>query len=113
MLRGVAELPPAPAESRGQALEHARTDSNDYLRVEAANYMPGVDCEFQVEMADDVPGTIAKYAREHEIDFIAMGTHSDRGFKHLLVGSVAEAVLRISPVPVLMVRDGMVPPLPV
>jgi len=47
---------------------------------------------------------IVDYARTHAIDLILMGTHGRRGFDHLLMGSVAERVVRTSPCPVLTVR---------
>jgi nucleotide-binding universal stress UspA family protein len=47
---------------------------------------------------------ISRYAKEYEIDLIAMGTHGRSGVKHLLMGSVAEHVVRSSPCPVLTVR---------
>jgi nucleotide-binding universal stress UspA family protein len=37
-------------------------------------------------------------------DLIVMGTHGRRGVAHALLGSVAEKVVRLSPVPVLTVR---------
>jgi nucleotide-binding universal stress UspA family protein len=40
-------------------------------------------------------------------DLIVMGTHGRRGFKRLVLGSVAEAVVRHAPCPVLLVRDGV------
>lgn len=45
-----------------------------------------------------------RYAREHEIDLIVMGTHGRSGLKHALLGSVAENVVRHAPCPVLTVR---------
>jgi nucleotide-binding universal stress UspA family protein len=48
---------------------------------------------------------IVDYADEHDIDLIVMGTHGRRGFAHLLLGSVAEQVVRTAKCPVLTVRD--------
>lgn len=47
---------------------------------------------------------IVRYAREHEIDLIIMGTHGRSGLAHILLGSVAERVVRKAPCPVLTVR---------
>ena len=47
---------------------------------------------------------IIRYARESEIDLIVMGTHGRSGLAHILLGSVAEKVVRKSPCPVLTVR---------
>jgi nucleotide-binding universal stress UspA family protein len=47
---------------------------------------------------------IVRYAKAHEIDLIAMGTHGRGGIKHLVMGSVAENVVRSAPCPVLTVR---------
>lgn len=43
-------------------------------------------------------------ATEEEVDVIVMGTHGRRGVKHALLGSVAEKVVRLAPVPVLTAR---------
>lgn len=49
---------------------------------------------------------IARYARDENIDLIVMGNHG-RGFvRGLLMGRVAEKVVRIAPCPVLTVRAG-------
>jgi nucleotide-binding universal stress UspA family protein len=47
---------------------------------------------------------IVRYAREHEIDLIVMGTHGRGPIAHMLMGSVAEKVVRKAPCPVLTVR---------
>ena len=48
--------------------------------------------------------TIVASAQETNAALIAMATHGWSGLRHLLLGSVAEHVLRISPIPVLLVR---------
>lgn len=47
---------------------------------------------------------IVRAAREYEIDLIVLGTHGRSGLKHVLLGSVAENVVRQAPCPVLTVR---------
>lgn len=47
---------------------------------------------------------IIAYARNHEIDMIVIGTHGRSGLKHVLLGSVAEKVVRKAPCPVLSIR---------
>lgn len=43
-------------------------------------------------------------AQSHPADLIVVGTHGHQGLKHAVLGSVAEKVVRMSPVPVLTVR---------
>ena len=52
-----------------------------------------------------VADEIVKQAKEWSADLIVMGTHGRRGLKRLAMGSDAELVLRLSPVPVLLIRD--------
>ena len=47
---------------------------------------------------------IDRYAREHDVDLIVMGTHGRGGIEHLLLGSVAEKVVRSAPCPVMTIR---------
>ena len=51
-----------------------------------------------------VASQIVKLAREDRCDLIVMGTHGRTGISHVVMGSVAEKVLRTSPCPVLSVR---------
>jgi nucleotide-binding universal stress UspA family protein len=47
---------------------------------------------------------IVDYAQEYDIDLIVMGTHGRGALAQLMMGSVAERVVRIAPCPVLTVR---------
>lgn len=47
---------------------------------------------------------IVRYANTHNIDLIVMGTHGYGPVEHMLLGSVAERVVRSAPCPVLTVR---------
>jgi nucleotide-binding universal stress UspA family protein len=47
---------------------------------------------------------VAEEARNWEADLVVVGTHGRRGMSRILLGSGAEQVLRLAPVPVLAVR---------
>ena len=57
-----------------------------------------------LEVSDDPASEIVDYAASANIDLIVMGTHGRRGAAHVLMGSVAEHVVRAAPCPVLTVR---------
>lgn len=65
-----------------------------------------VSCETVLRESAErqVADTIVSEARAWPCDLIVMGTHGRRGLHHVVLGSSAEAVLRHSPVPVLLVR---------
>lgn len=48
---------------------------------------------------------LGEYVRGQDVDVVVMGTHGRSGVDRLLLGSVAERMLRTSPVPVLTVRS--------
>jgi nucleotide-binding universal stress UspA family protein len=48
---------------------------------------------------------ILRIAIERQVDLIVIGTHGRTGLSHLLLGSVAERVVRLAPCPVLIVRS--------
>ena len=47
---------------------------------------------------------IVRYARDAGVDLIVLGTHGRTGLAHVLLGSVAEKIVRKAPCPVLTVR---------
>ena len=57
-----------------------------------------------LDTSDQPADAITAYAKQAEIDLIVMGTHGRNGISHLLVGSVAERVVRTASCPVLTVK---------
>ncbi|MBV0902516.1 universal stress protein [Haloarcula salina] len=63
------------------------------------------DVTVETATREGVPTTeIVGFAEDEGVDFVVMGTHGRTGLDHYLIGSVAETVVRESPVPVLTVR---------
>ena len=49
--------------------------------------------------------SIVSYADDHQIDLVVIATHGRTGLSHVLLGSVAERIVREAPCPVLTIRD--------
>jgi|SRR5215471_15204548 len=81
------------AAARRQLSEEAAVDEQHRFRTHAA-----------ISKYDPPAEAIVDYARTAGIDLIVMGTHGRVGARHLLMGSVAERVVRTAPCPVLTVR---------
>ncbi|MEO7731471.1 MAG: universal stress protein [Kofleriaceae bacterium] len=63
------------------------------------------------KLLNGVPWTVITDAAREDIDLIVIGTHGRTGLARILIGSVAEKVVRHAPCPVLVVRpDGAVSP---
>ena len=67
------------------------------------------DAKTSINLASEVrtgpaAATILDTARERHADLIVMGTKGRTGLAHLLMGSVAERIVRLAPCPVLTVR---------
>lgn len=65
----------------------------------------GVDVESAIQAGEPFLEVI-RQAREWNADLIVIGTHGHGPIKHMLLGSVAEKVVRKSEIPVLTVRPG-------
>jgi nucleotide-binding universal stress UspA family protein len=71
--------------------------------IEQASKMPeGLKVDTQVITAPNVAEAVTHYADEHDFDLIALSSHGRSGFRRLILGSVAEAILRHAHVPVLV-----------
>lgn len=87
-------LPAGPLEAKGSLQARLR-------QMLPADFKGAVECE----VADgDATAGILQAARDQRCDLIVLGTHGRSGLVRLLMGSVAEAVLRAAPCPVLTVK---------
>ena len=89
-------------------VEGLRTDLvNEAIRALKERSAPSAD--EPPATVDAIIGTpaasIVEYAEGRDIDLIVMGTHGRDGMSHVLMGSVAERVVRMAPCPVLTVRE--------
>ena len=85
------------------AEDHA--NSMQYL-LEVVPTIPDIESE-HVLLFGTPASEIIDYANGNEIDLIVMGTHGRTGLTRLLMGSVAEAVVRSSECPVLTLKDAV------
>jgi nucleotide-binding universal stress UspA family protein len=122
---GVFGAPPRPAITAWPRLEYATARDADFARhpiypeqqehglraaiesglmaeqraLEQAGYTVSIAVRFG-EAAEE----IVAFAGEASVDLVAMATHGRSGLNHLLLGSIAEQVLRHLTIPVLLVR---------
>lgn len=81
----------------------AESAAADYLEaVEERLRSAGHDVSWRVVSARDIPAQVVELAEETGADCIAMGTHGAGGIERLVVGSVADQVVRESHLPVLV-----------
>ncbi|MBV8135310.1 MAG: universal stress protein [Deltaproteobacteria bacterium] len=79
--------------------------AREKLRELAVKGLRGVKHELLTQMGEP-SGAIMSAATRHAADLIVMATHGRRGLSRVVLGSVAEMVLRNAPCPVLCVRRG-------
>jgi nucleotide-binding universal stress UspA family protein len=99
-LPGVTDIPPPEsvvASTRSELqgrLEDCRSEVETVLgRPVRASLLPGAAAP-----------AIARAAGEERLDLLVTGSHGRRGFRHLVLGSVAERLVHLSPCAVLVVR---------
>jgi nucleotide-binding universal stress UspA family protein len=85
------------------ALKDRVTAARDYLaRVADSMTAQTVDVTMDVVVGVAAGASILDYARNADIDVIAMATHGRGGVKRMILGSVADKVLRGATMPVLL-----------
>jgi nucleotide-binding universal stress UspA family protein len=98
-LAAATELPPVAAQPNAQFEVECRYR----LKALAQEKLADVSYEIFVASGNAAP-QILGFAAVRHIDLIVMGTHARTGMKRFLLGSVAERVVRESPVPVLTIH---------
>lgn len=101
-----------PMESSFEGIAVTLEQEGETALGDAASTVERVDPDVEMEqhIREGAPATeIVDYASSADCDLIAMGTHGRGGINRLLLGSVAERVVRNASAPVLTVRVGDVP----
>jgi len=80
------------------------SSSNTHKRMDDYMKNNGLEAEKHVQNGINEEEGILEFAKEKNIDLIAMGTHGRKGLMHLLSGSIAEDVVNHSKRPVLTLR---------
>ncbi len=74
--------------------------AEDRVRAAGVEYVSVLHDSYEGRLADQV----VSLARSWPADLIVIGTHGRRGMERLFMGSDAELIVRVAPVPVLLVR---------
>lgn len=96
----VPEQTGAPISIRDYAVSSAETHLKDLAQRLGKDGAPATPFIRVGAPVDE----ILRFSDENKVDLVVMGTHGRTGLKHLLLGSVAERVVRSSKAPVLTIR---------
>lgn len=109
LLHSIDELSYVNAhEYSAELAKYAREHGHQILQ-EGLSAMHAVGVKGDIKLIDfagqRLGDTVADQARLWNADLIVLGTHGRRGVGRLLLGSGAEQVIRLAPVPVLVIRS--------
>ena len=89
------ELGEADSRRHGEALARWRADAEELVRRPVRSFL----------LSGDSAAEILEHVVHEGYDLLVLGTHGRTGIARFLLGSVAEAVARRAPCPVLLVRN--------
>ncbi|HVN89256.1 MAG TPA: universal stress protein [Candidatus Binataceae bacterium] len=89
--------------SAPRVAQQRESDARTGLKRTSENELKGVEHETLLRHGHPAE-EVVKAAKELKADLVVMATHGRRGLSHLVIGSVAEKVVRESTAPVLTVR---------
>jgi len=101
---GWTEVSGNPALCRQRVREIRERVRERAGRVGEEHFAEVEDVRVHVRDGEDPVGEIIRAAGDLSSDLIVMGTHGTRGLAHVILGSIAEKVVRTSSVPVVTVR---------
>ena len=92
---------PHPSISKFE--EEMKQGAEKKLQEFTEEYFKDAPCKGKVILGDAAQ-EVLNYIQSEGIDLVIMGTHGRKGLEHIIFGSVAERVVKHSPVPVLTVN---------
>jgi len=93
---GAPLAPPVKPPDLGAAMDHARATA-----IEQCSSLGAANLDVVVVEHDKPAIAVAEFAAKNDVDLVAISTHGRTGWRRAAMGSVAEQILRRSPVPVL------------
>jgi nucleotide-binding universal stress UspA family protein len=105
-----AGSPPSVEQAAEQLRGYVAERAALFRAAHAGQSLPFLDT-IRAHQRLEIPSEeIAQLAADVDADLVVVGTHGRRGLSRLMIGSVAEATVRLAPCPVLVVRPKAVPP---
>ncbi|WP_049929120.1 universal stress protein [Halopiger goleimassiliensis] len=95
----------AGVELAREALGERTEEADEELLEEVTDLAGSSEAAFRTEVrVGDPAHEVVEFAGEHDVDHIVVGNHGRTGVSRVLLGSVAEKIVRRAPVPVTVVR---------
>ncbi len=100
------------AEDRSQAMAGVVAESKERLQTAAARLLPGLTARTHAELSTETADALVAIAERIGAAIIVVGSHARTGIPRAVLGSVAERLIRQSPVPVLVMGPRVLTPPP-
>ncbi len=100
---------PSVAQAAEELRGYVERKKAEYRAAHAGQNLQFLDTVLAHQRVEAPAEEIAQLAADLEADLVVVGTHGRRGLSRLVLGSVAEATVRLAPCPVLVVRPKAVP----
>ena len=103
--KNAADAPTRIREVIDDAVKEQKSEAAEYLeKIARPLREDGVDIEIVTLKPGHTAEALVQYAEKNSVNLICMSTHGHTGLARLIMGSIAEYVLKRSCLPMLMVR---------